>query len=907
MTALLRRFATRRGRWVLAALFVVFTFVLFPLSPPGDGVKTLDGRIRGHAPEDAYKLLAGYDEGARRGYAVRELTLDVGYPVIYSLLLWSLLTPLLHAAGAGRWLFRCRYLPFAAALADLCENVTIVLMISRLAERPPLLAGVARVATVAKWFLLAAALLLLIWCSLRWIVGRRSLSGMPELIGLLGQYAYLVRVPLLGAAALLALAFLGGGNVPTIVNMMLVDTCWGVAAATFLVLVTGVLCGFTGILIWDLATERFGVTDLPLPRLLGRRDVLRAAPFALLGLPLIVRLAKSSATPPNGSLGPWTVVAGVLLGFVVAAVLVAGVEAWRRLFLGWPASRPDRQDLNVQERPDGQDLNFLERLARLVGPGYWDSTQQRVQPGHPLTLSTVVVTALVYAWGYFKLRPDNAHFLPTLAYVLALIFLLTLILAGATFFFDRFRIPLLLVLVVYSVGLNAVNPRDHFFAIAREGGELPPKAVDAVAARLERQRSLGTDQPVLTVVLASGGGIQAAAWTAQVLTGLQDVLGEEFSRSIHLVSSVSGGSVGAYYFLEGFDKDRCAPRQSQRGLAAIRQAAMGSSLEATAWGLAYPDFLRTFLPLPLDPRLDRAWAIEQAWLRHSRQMKDTLRKDGTHLALAEEPSWLSGLRAEAGRGRLPGVVFNATFVDDGQQLYASNLDFSFLEKNPEPEPHLRVTDPALGFHYPGLNVDMRTATAARLSATFAYVTPVARARFENGEGDGKPPAYHVADGGYFDNFGTVAAVQWLRHVLESHADRIAKVVVIEIRAFPPTDPEPPKEDKGLVYAIAGPLVTVLAVRNSTQVARSEIELSLLEELENRPSTAGKIVRVPLRPPLQKDRPDPPLSWHLSREDKQRVCLDWLKQEDKVKVLYEYFPSGTHRWPAAEDCLQAGGD
>ena len=69
------------------------------------------------------------------------------------------------------------------------------------------------------------------------------------------------------------------------------------------------------------------------------------------------------------------------------------------------------------------------------------------------------------------------------------------------------------------------------------------------------------------MVTAAGGGIQAAAWTAQVLTGLDEIYGKEFSDSIGVVSSVSGGSVGAMFFLDRWDDlaaRRCCRKSGTR-------------------------------------------------------------------------------------------------------------------------------------------------------------------------------------------------------------------------------------------------------------------------------------------------------------------------------------------------------
>ena len=45
----------------------------------------------------------------------------------------------------------------------------------------------------------------------------------------------------------------------------------------------------------------------------------------------------------------------------------------------------------------------------------------------------------------------------------------------------------------------------------------------------------------------------------------------------------------------------------------IRQLAESSSLEATAWGVAFPDFVRLFFPPAIDDTHDRGWALELDW------------------------------------------------------------------------------------------------------------------------------------------------------------------------------------------------------------------------------------------------------------------------------------------------------
>ena len=280
---------------------------------------------------------------------------------------------------------------------------------------------------------------------------------------------------------------------------------------------------------------------------------------------------------------------------------------------------------------------------------------------------------------------------------------------------------------------------------------------------LQRKYLPAGEKPVLTLVFASGGGIQASAWTVQVLSGLQETLGDDFTRSIYLVSAVSGGSVGTMFFLDSIDPRTGAVPEGR--VDCLNDAARESSLEETAWGIAFPDLLRVFFPV-VKPTLDRGWALEQAWQSHLGSARCT-----TGLGRAERPpagerllsDWMTG----AEKGYLPGAVFNSTVVEGGRQLLFSNLALEELKLEVNPRYDRRLTSLAPGD--PAL--DLPVTTAARLSATFPYIVPFARATRADGETPPEDlPAWHFADGGYFDNFGVMTTVEWLRALQADHGD-----------------------------------------------------------------------------------------------------------------------------------------
>jgi hypothetical protein len=206
-----------------------------------------------------------------------------------------------------------------------------------------------------------------------------------------------------------------------------------------------------------------------------------------------------------------------------------------------------------------------------------------------------------YFWNYWSVLrndavPDDSSNFPALFFGLLSLLLVVLLLPGVAFLLDRHRIPviptmlltmaLFLCLLWHRSCLRNQRRTSHWQLHGSRtwdqllaGRKIPPD---------------GQGTRTLVVVDASGGGIQAAAWTAQVLVGLHEVYGDAFSRSVGLISSVSGGSVGSMFYLanrtelsNNFDPKResvLKPDAIQR----IRSASRASGLEATCWASRTP-------------------------------------------------------------------------------------------------------------------------------------------------------------------------------------------------------------------------------------------------------------------------------------------------------------------------------
>src|SRR5262249_39992478 len=99
-------------------------------------------------------------------------------------------------------------------------------------------------------------------------------------------------------------------------------------------------------------------------------------------------------------------------------------------------------------------------------------------------------------------------------------------------------------------------------------------------------------QSNLVVVATAGGGVWAAGWTTRALEQLiANRL--ELRHEIRVISSISGGSVGTAYYIDGLLR---AGRDANVAeiLRDVRVRSTASSLEAVAYGFAFSDFPRLF-------------------------------------------------------------------------------------------------------------------------------------------------------------------------------------------------------------------------------------------------------------------------------------------------------------------------
>ncbi len=394
--------------------------------------------------------------------------------------------------------------------------------------------------------------------------------------------------------------------------------------------------------------------------------------------------------------------------------------------------------------------------------------------------------------------------------------------------------------VLTLVGFIPLPGNDHTYVTWNASEDRSASPADVL--------KIGEHRPIL--IAATGGGIQAAAWTAQVLTGIDKALGAELAdryvRSIRLMSTVSGGGVGAMYFAQRYrPKSNGELFFAHDELDTIVAEATTSSLDDIAWGVVYPDLIGLLFP-PIRTRLgDRAQAMERAWTRT------------THVDQNSVGALLGQWRTQVWSAQRPANIFNATIVDSGERLALGTTRLGFhIQRGLRNYEDIYKTR------------DVQIVTAARLAASFTYVSPAARAD------QGEP--YHVVDGGYYDDYGIATLIEWLDEALEelgrpADGGPVDRVLVIQLRSSPADADAKAKGDSGALYQIGAPVETLLNVRTTGQRSHNDEEFERLQRLWR--GRGVEIDNVIFRYCGE----HPPLSWHLSGRDKQRIKDSWAAE------------------------------
>lgn len=577
---------------------------------------------------------------------------------------------------------------------------------------------------------------------------------------------------------------------------------------------------------------------LRVPLLAGRRGRLIARVAGLAGAGLagagIWRLGAGTSWLPAAAMGS-TLALHALLG-------------WRRELLG---RRPSRG-----APPPSQPTQRLSR-SQLIVMGLW------------IALS-FALAALLQLAPVATGRAIGAPSIVLLALAsLCLFFSLVLVLLPRTHGWPSLVVPAL----ASAVLVGYLDPYRPIPGLAlRVGADARPELA-AHLAEWKRRRGDDGDAPIL-IVAAEGGGVRAAVWTAFALARLDDATCGAFGRRVYAISSVSGGSLGAAFFVaQRAEALAAAAAAPAAGAAATACGLQGSRASVEALRFFRNDFISPVLGTYLFGDLMRQFPVMNLLpVGRGRVLENTWEQDWASTPAGPRPGpnrfasgFLDLYRGEA-LYELPLLFLNATTVEDGKRVITA----------PVRAAHVDAFDL---FHERLATHGLKLSTAVHNSARFPFISAPAFIEQRGAEGSTTlRPWGRLVDGGYFENAGAVTALELVEqiaaaqggrrdnlHVLilsnapRNPGERLCHEILQEASGAPPLcRADPTKGDatpNALLPDLSAPVQTLFATREARgSLAKAELAQAI-----------GDVSRVHELYLAKWSRAydDPPLGWFLS--------------------------------------------
>jgi serine/threonine protein kinase len=338
-----------------------------------------------------------------------------------------------------------------------------------------------------------------------------------------------------------------------------------------------------------------------------------------------------------------------------------------------------------------------------------------------------------------------------------------------------------------------------------------------------------------------------------------------------------------------------SPDQIKPFLDTVHAKSVTSSLAAITYGFTFFDSVRLLSAGFLSKNIesDRAIFQENRWAG--------IAAGGSNdEASSSDCDMMLKLRGMIRAGRVPAFIFNTTTMESGRRVMITPVNFKtprwrYEESRGDTLSELLFGMAALSSNdRPFIEADLSLWTAARLSAAFPYVTPAARAKIrsstiESAELEPRTGQYHLIDGGYYDNFGVTAALDWLQPILEARRRanqglEFSKVALIELRAFPLPNRNCYRPAPGVSSALIGPPLGLYNIRTGSAFSRNEIEIQRFIKLWQvlLKDKGVELRRFIIEPPtlvagssdcLEENQAGP-LSWHLTRKNLADLDTQW---------------------------------
>jgi len=510
-------------------------------------------------------------------------------------------------------------------------------------------------------------------------------------------------------------------------------------------------------------------------------------------------------------------------------------------------------------------LSFFTKIKRTKDYlHYSNSLIQKIlhQNHYNAAFFSIVIIALILTLGTFI---DNASFIvPSAASFLLFFTILYFIYSIFHSIFKEWSFVAFIILILFA---NSIYQKNIFFEPSKANGisynptELEPiKYVleDEIADYNSELTSLnnwkentGTSKPKIIFINTGGGGLKMTLWTYYSLAYIDSVSGGDFLKNVRLFSGASGGTIGAAFFREMYRKRNSGEDINLLDSSIVYQLS-DDILNPILLSLVSRDWFLNSKLFPADIRKDRAYEFEKYLNKNTQNVLNIP---------------ISDYYEDERDAKIPLLIISPTIINDGRRMLISASDISYMI-TPERSGLFESSLPDnVEFRkvYKKFNADsLNMLSALRMNATFPYISPVVTMP--------GTPEYKIMDASIIDNYGMSVSLKYLNTFREWIKNETSGVIFVQI-----TEEERNIIQKNTLFGeLVKPFTGVFGNFFNMQIYNNAKIIDFSRYFINNDIQFINIT-------LPKGDNPIPLSWHLTKREKNRIISSIKTEKNTVEI------------------------
>jgi hypothetical protein len=510
------------------------------------------------------------------------------------------------------------------------------------------------------------------------------------------------------------------------------------------------------------------------------------------------------------------------------------------------------------------------RLVRSVSH-YELKTLKRVFRQNHLNALVVQLFSFIIliALGYLIDQPSFR--IPAAANVLILASVLVAIVGAITYWFDRWKVTVVITLLLavnYMTSFEIFMHKNKAYGLdyTSEAAEYSYARLDSFSrpsfvekdkattlAILENwkkkaSKTSSREKPKMVIYCVSGGGLKAAVWAMQVMQKTDSLTQGRLMNQTALITGASGGMLGAAYLREAYlrkARGEAIDLYDQLYIDNISQ----DLLNSITFTIVSNDLFLPWTNFEIEGQVykkDRGYIFEK-------QLNENI--DNAFLKTLKE------YRAVEEEALIPMLFITPSIVNDGRRMIISPHGVSYMTVSPigvEKRELLEIDAVDFRKMFAEQGADqLLFSTALRMNATYPYILPNVYLP--------STPGIEVMDAGFRDNFGITSATRFIHVFKDWIEENTSGVVLVQISSLDKIEEIYSSDEGGILETILNPLGIATQIMN-LQDYEHDTSLGFIYDILGKDKF--NIVRFIYNPGKENERAS--LTFHLTKREKKNI-------------------------------------